>query len=56
MKNWYILHTLSGAEEKAKSNLEARIKSHSLEEKIDSVVIPKEQITEVKLGKKKDFR
>jgi transcriptional antiterminator NusG len=53
MKNWYILHTLSGAEEKAKSNLEARIKSHSLEEKIDSVVIPKEQITEVKLGKKK---
>jgi transcriptional antiterminator NusG len=53
MKNWYILHTLSGAEEKAKTNLEARIKAHALQEQIDSVIIPKEQITEVKLGKKK---
>jgi transcriptional antiterminator NusG len=53
MKNWYILHTLSGVEEKAKSNLEARIKAHSMEEKIDSIIIPREQITEVKLGKKK---
>ena len=53
MKQWYILHTLSGAEDKAKLNLETRIESHSLKEVIDRIVIPKEQITEVKLGKKR---
>jgi transcriptional antiterminator NusG len=53
MMRWYILHTLSGAEEKAKANLEARIKAHNYQSLIASVVIPKEQVTEVKLGKKK---
>lgn len=53
MKQWYILHTLSGAEEKAKANLEARIKVYNYEEVIDEVVVPKEQVTEVKMGKKK---
>ena len=53
MKQWYILHTLSGAEDKTKYNLEARIKAHSFTDDIGEVVIPKEQITEVKLGKKK---
>jgi len=53
MKQWYILHTLSGAEDKARANLEARISSHNYQDLIDQVVIPKEQITEVKHGKKK---
>jgi transcription termination/antitermination protein NusG len=53
MKQWYILHTLSGAEEKAKGNLEARISAANYSETISQVVIPTEQITEVKLGKKK---
>ncbi|MFH1519001.1 MAG: transcription termination/antitermination protein NusG [Candidatus Omnitrophota bacterium] len=53
MKKWYILHTLSGVEDKAKLNLETKISSSSYEDLIDKVVIPKEQITEVKLGKKK---
>ncbi len=53
MMRWYILHTLSGAEEKAKANLEARIKAHNYASFIADVVIPKEQVTEVKLGKKK---
>ncbi|MCM8831514.1 MAG: transcription termination/antitermination protein NusG [Candidatus Omnitrophica bacterium] len=53
MKQWYILHTLSGAEEKVKSNLEARIKAYNYQEYIDQIVIPKEQVTEVKLGKKR---
>ena len=50
MMRWYILHTLSGAEEKAKANLEARIKAHNYQSLIANVVIPKEQVTEVKLG------
>ncbi len=53
MKKWYILHTLSGAEDKAKVNLETRLSSSDYQELINEIVIPKEQITEVKLGKKK---
>ncbi|MEI8350324.1 MAG: transcription termination/antitermination protein NusG [Candidatus Omnitrophota bacterium] len=53
MKNWYILHTLSGAEEKAKANLDAKIKAQNYQGIIENVIIPKEQVTEVKLGKKK---
>ena len=53
MKQWYILHTLSGAEEKAKLNLESRIKAAGYQELIDDIIIPKEQVTEVRLGKKK---
>ena len=53
MKQWYILHTLSGAEDQARNNLQARIKAHNYQELIDEVIIPKEQITEVKLGKKR---
>jgi len=53
MKQWYILHTLSGGEEKAKINLDARVTAHNYGELIEKVVIPKEQVTEVKLGKKK---
>jgi len=53
MKKWYILHTLSGAEDKAKANLEARIKAQDFGELIEKIIIPKEQITEVKLGKKR---
>jgi len=52
MKKWYILHTLSGAESKTKTNLEVAIETGGYQELIDSVVIPKEQITEVKLGKR----
>jgi len=53
MKNWYILHTLSGAEDKAKTNLEARISAGNYQDLIDEIIVPKEQITEVKLGKKR---
>ncbi len=53
MKQWYILHTLSGAEDKTKNNLDSRIKAHNQQDLIDDVIIPKEQITEVKLGKKR---
>lgn len=53
MKQWYILHTLSGSEEKTKVNLEAKIDAHGYQEMIDEVIVPREQITEVKLGKKK---
>ena len=53
MKKWYIIHTLTGAEEKVKANLEKKAKAFGMEDIIDKVVIPKEQVTEVRMGKKK---
>jgi len=53
MKRWYIAHTLSGVEEKAKVNLETSIKMHNMQESIEQVVIPKEQVAEVRRGKKR---
>ncbi|HIE36445.1 MAG TPA: transcription termination/antitermination factor NusG [Candidatus Omnitrophica bacterium] len=53
MKQWYIIHTLSGAEEKTKASLKARIKAYGYQNLIDEIIIPKEQVTEVRLGKKR---
>ncbi|UCC95119.1 MAG: transcription termination/antitermination factor NusG [Candidatus Omnitrophota bacterium] len=53
MKQWYILHTLSGVEEKAKANLEGRIQAYNYQDLIDEIIIPKEQVTEIKLGRKR---
>ena len=53
MKKWYIVHTLSGAEEKAKANLELKIEVNNMGEMIDQVIIPREQVSEVKKGKRR---
>lgn len=49
---WFVVHTQSGYEKKVKSNLEARISSMNMEEKIFEVVIPMEDVTEFKNGRK----
>lgn len=50
--DWFVLHTYSGYENKVKSNLEARIGSMNMEDKIFEVVIPMEQVIEFKNNKK----
>jgi transcriptional antiterminator NusG len=50
---WFVVHTQSGYEKKVKSNLEARIQSMNMEEKIFEVVIPMEEVPELnKQGKR----
>jgi transcriptional antiterminator NusG len=49
---WYVIHSYSGYEKKVKANLENRIKSMHLEDKIFDIVIPMEQVVEYKNGKK----
>lgn len=49
---WYVLHTQSGYENKVRKNLEARISSMNMEERIFEVVIPMEDVVEFKNGKK----
>lgn len=53
MKNWYVVHTQTGSEDKVKTLLEGRIVSQGLGEVISKVIIPTEQVSEVRSGKKK---
>ena len=49
---WYVIHSYSGYENKVKANLETRVKSMHLEDKIFDVAIPMEDVVEYKGGKK----
>ena len=49
---WYVVHTQSGYEKKVAANLQARIQSMNMEEKIFEVVIPMEEVVEFKNGRK----
>ncbi len=49
---WYVVHTQSGYEKKVTANLHARIQSMNMEEQIFEVVIPTEEVVEIKNGKK----
>lgn len=52
-KNWYVLHTYSGYENKVKANLESRSLSMGMENNIFRVVVPEEEEHETKNGKDK---
>lgn len=49
-KRWFVLHTYSGYENKVKTDLEHRIETYGLEDEVDSIQIPTEEVTEVKDG------
>jgi transcription termination/antitermination protein NusG len=49
---WYVVHTYAGYENKVKSNLESRISSMNMEDRIFEVVIPLEDVVELKNGKR----
>lgn len=51
-KNWYVIHTYAGYENKVKANLENRITSMDMENKIFDIIIPMEDVVEIKGGKK----
>ncbi len=51
-KQWYAIHTFSGYEDKVKENLEKSIISKGLNEKVSNIVIPTEEVLEVRKGKK----
>ena len=52
-KNWFVLHTLTGQENKAQKSIEARVKLERMEDYIGKCVIPTERVTEKKNGKKR---
>jgi transcriptional antiterminator NusG len=50
--DWYVVHTYAGYENKVKTNLESRIKTMQMQDKIFDVVIPMEDVMEIKGGRK----
>ena len=52
-KHWYIVHTYSGHEQKAKQGLLERAKAFSKEACFDEILIPEEQVVEVVKGEKR---
>ena len=53
VKQWFVLHTLTGQENKAQKSIEARVKLERMEEFVGRCVIPTERVTEKKDGKKR---
>src|SRR3989338_9547482 len=52
-RRWYVIHTYSGYEENVKRNLQQRIESMDMEDKIFNVLIPTEKKIKIKNGKRK---
>jgi len=52
-KKWYVIHTLTGQEEKVKIAIDNKLQEDALRDKVFQVFIPTEQVSEVKDGKKR---
>jgi len=52
-RNWYVIHSYSGYENKVKKNLEHRIESLGMQDKIFQVVVPTEEEIELKDGQRR---
>lgn len=52
-KQWYAIHTYSGYEEKVAENIQQRIETLDLQDKIFDVIVPKEKQIEIKNGKRR---
>jgi len=51
-KQWYVVHAYSNYEHKVKSSLEERIKRFGLEEKFGEILVPTEEVVEMRDGQK----
>ena len=52
-KQWYVVHTYSGFENKVKANIEERVGSLGMKDNFGQILIPTENVVELKEGKKK---
>ena len=53
-KNWYVVHTYSGFEEKVKLSIEEKVDKQNFGERISRILIPTERVIELRGGKKKE--
>ena len=52
-KHWYVIHTQTGYEDRVKKALESKVKAGLAKDSITQVLVPIEQVSEVKAGKKR---
>ncbi|MBI2914541.1 MAG: transcription termination/antitermination protein NusG [Firmicutes bacterium] len=52
-KHWYVIHTYSGYENKVRANLERRVESMGMEDKVFRILVPTEEEIDFKEGKKR---
>ena len=50
--DWFVVHTYAGYENRVKTNLQSRIQSMNVEDRIFEVIIPMEDVMEIKQGRK----
>ena len=53
---WYVVHAYSNFEKKVKSSLEERIRLNGLEDKFGKILVPTEEVVEMKEGKEAQQR
>jgi transcriptional antiterminator NusG len=54
--DWYVVHTYSGMENRVQQNLENRVSSLNMEDYIYEIVVPTEEVTEIRNGQRKQVR
>ena len=54
--DWYVVHTYSGMENRVLQNLENRVSSLNMEDYIFEIVVPTEEVTEIRNGQRKQIR
>ena len=52
--DWYVLQAFSGYENKVKLTLEDRIKRSGLQDSFQEILVPTEEVLEIKEGKRRD--
>lgn len=53
VKKWFMIHTYSGYEKKVKTDLEQKIETLGMNEIVTKILVPEEEIVEIRRGKKK---
>jgi transcriptional antiterminator NusG len=53
VKKWYIVHSQTGYEDRVRRSLENRIESTGIQEYVSRIIIPTEQVSEIRAGKKR---
>lgn len=53
-KQWYVVHTYSGYEQKAKVSLQKRIENSNLKDLFEEILVPSETVVEIRKGQKKE--
>ena len=50
---WYVVHAYSGYEKRVQTQLKERIELHNMQDKFGEVLVPTEEVVEVRDGKKR---